>query len=263
MSDVQLGYSHHRVTIEGLDNSASWRGLDPEFRRRLAAMFVASGYRIGLGQGFRNPVAGRAEYLRREAAKARGEHPAPMTPPERSWHSSIPAHGADLVFDDPAAQRWAHEHGHEFGLRDFTDVNREPWHFAPIETPTRRTTNLAPPKLPVLAPGTAPTLPEYKPPTAPKSFPPFDPEHGLLSLWPFAQNKPTLHRGAGDRDAIRYLQAVLVHGCEMHLTIDGHFGHSTEEAVLHLQSFFGLTPDGVVGPQTWAAVDLAAANVTP
>ena len=39
---------------------------------------------------------------------------------------------------------------------------------------------------------------------------------------------------------------------------DGIFGPLTEEAVKELQKAKGLTPDGVVGPRTWAALGVAA-----
>lgn len=39
---------------------------------------------------------------------------------------------------------------------------------------------------------------------------------------------------------------------------DGIFGPLTEEAVKELQKAKGLTPDGVVGARTWAALGVAA-----
>ena len=38
------------------------------------------------------------------------------------------------------------------------------------------------------------------------------------------------------------------------ITDDGFFGPQTEEAVIAAQKLFGLTPDGVVGEQTWDAI---------
>ena len=42
------------------------------------------------------------------------------------------------------------------------------------------------------------------------------------------------------------------------LTIDGKFGAKTEEAVRAFQRDSGLTADGIVGDQTWAALEKAA-----
>lgn len=38
------------------------------------------------------------------------------------------------------------------------------------------------------------------------------------------------------------------------VAVDGIFGSRTQEAVIAFQRFAGLTPDGVVGPQTWNAL---------
>ncbi|NLI59886.1 MAG: peptidoglycan-binding protein [Clostridiales bacterium] len=38
--------------------------------------------------------------------------------------------------------------------------------------------------------------------------------------------------------------------------IDGIFGPLTRSAVVRFQLDNGLVPDGIVGPRTWAAIDL-------
>lgn len=43
--------------------------------------------------------------------------------------------------------------------------------------------------------------------------------------------------------------------CGQHLIVDDHFGELTKLAVQNFQRFFGLTIDGIVGPQTWATID--------
>lgn len=45
--------------------------------------------------------------------------------------------------------------------------------------------------------------------------------------------------------------------------IDGIFGEKTKTAVISFQSAQGLTPDGIIGPQTWGALmKLAAVHGT-
>ena len=53
--------------------------------------------------------------------------------------------------------------------------------------------------------------------------------------------------------AVRHLQQALVdQGYE--IDVDGDFGRATEQAVLAFQEANELDMDGVVGPNTWAAL---------
>jgi N-acetyl-anhydromuramyl-L-alanine amidase AmpD len=47
------------------------------------------------------------------------------------------------------------------------------------------------------------------------------------------------------------------------LTVDGDFGAKTHDAVIAFQHTHGLVTDGIVGPQTWAAIDAAVAALDP
>ncbi|MEO1431309.1 MAG: peptidoglycan-binding protein [Cyanobacteria bacterium J06633_8] len=51
------------------------------------------------------------------------------------------------------------------------------------------------------------------------------------------------------------LQTVLSIGANPVLVIDGVFGAKTKEAVIAFQNQNNLTPDGIVGPKTWAIID--------
>ena len=63
---------------------------------------------------------------------------------------------------------------------------------------------------------------------------------------------PMLERGAEGR-SVRVLQEALVEaGYE--IDVDGDFGRATEQAVLAFQEANDLDVDGVVGPNTWAAL---------
>ena len=64
----------------------------------------------------------------------------------------------------------------------------------------------------------------------------------------------TLKRG-NNGDQVVVLQRLLnVEGYK--LTIDGDFGAKTEAAVMAFQKSHNLTPDGIVGPMTWAAMGI-------
>ncbi|HKQ05832.1 MAG TPA: N-acetylmuramoyl-L-alanine amidase [Blastocatellia bacterium] len=77
----------------------------------------------------------------------------------------------------------------------------------------------------------------------PSAEPPANPGH--------PPGRPTLRRGA---------QSELVEHIQTKLSVtpaNGSFGPKTEAAVREFQRGRGLTPDGIVGPKTWAALDAA------
>jgi putative chitinase len=69
------------------------------------------------------------------------------------------------------------------------------------------------------------------------------------------QPRPVLGRGA-QGDAVVELQNKL-RDLNFAVAIDGDFGPGTEVAVTRFQSENGLAADGIVGPQTWGALDAA------
>lgn len=73
------------------------------------------------------------------------------------------------------------------------------------------------------------------------------------------QTRPVLARGS-QGDAVVQLQNLL-RGLNFAVAIDGDFGPGTEVAVTRFQSENGLTADGIVGPQTWGAMDTATSNL--
>ena len=75
--------------------------------------------------------------------------------------------------------------------------------------------------------------------------------------------RPVLRNGSNG-GAVKELQAKLnAHGASPALSVDGGFGPLTEAAVRAFQTAKGLLVDGVVGSQTWAALDKAPQAVTP
>lgn len=63
-------------------------------------------------------------------------------------------------------------------------------------------------------------------------------------------DEPALRRGDSG-EWVEYLQRLLVSANYSPGTVDGEFGYATEQAVVSVQSSYGLTADGVVGPATW------------
>jgi hypothetical protein len=68
----------------------------------------------------------------------------------------------------------------------------------------------------------------------------------------------------GDRgEWVTYLQQLLTYqGFPLQKT-DGEFGAVTHDQVLQFQQSRGLTPDGMVGKTTWAALGLVEEDVKP
>jgi len=81
----------------------------------------------------------------------------------------------------------------------------------------------------------------------------------LLSIKPdpaWTQQRPTLYWGSTGQD-VRDVQWRLRSWGYYQGPIDGYYGAETYRAVVYFQQRNGLTPDGVVGPATWAALGLA------
>ncbi|MBD2089687.1 peptidoglycan-binding protein [Microcoleus sp. FACHB-1515] len=70
--------------------------------------------------------------------------------------------------------------------------------------------------------------------------------------------------GVGDSgNAVALLQTQLASLGFYQGAIDGEFGSQTEAAVIQFQTSQGLVPDGVVGPQTLAAIDRLTSSPSP
>jgi peptidoglycan hydrolase-like protein with peptidoglycan-binding domain len=65
--------------------------------------------------------------------------------------------------------------------------------------------------------------------------------------------QPTISFGATG-DVVRRLERALRRTPDLGLNVDGVFGAQVETAVKQFQQAAGLVIDGVVGPQTWAAL---------
>jgi putative chitinase len=68
----------------------------------------------------------------------------------------------------------------------------------------------------------------------------------------------TLKRDSRGDDVVALQEALKTHGFDPGMP-DGNFGHGTEAAVIAFQKSEGLTPDGVVGPETRAKLGMPAA----
>lgn len=69
------------------------------------------------------------------------------------------------------------------------------------------------------------------------------------------QYRPILAMGSVGPE-VEFLQRILYSIGYDPGPIDGIFGPLTRSAVVRFQLDNGLVPDGIVGPRTWAAIDL-------
>lgn len=65
--------------------------------------------------------------------------------------------------------------------------------------------------------------------------------------------QPTVQQGAHGH-VVKRVQRALRRTPNLSIVVDGVFGPATRAAVVAFQEGAGLTPDGIVGPLTWAAL---------
>jgi hypothetical protein len=94
-------------------------------------------------------------------------------------------------------------------------------------------------------------LPAPRPPAPPiVPAPPLVPPSGGSTV---TVTVPTIRRGAKG-GWVKKCQAILAANMGQNIAADGDFGSQTDGAVRNVQTFFGLTVDGIVGPQTWTVL---------
>ena len=160
MTGVRLfpyGYGTYliRLSLDDMWKRPSVRMLDPEFSRRLRAMFNAAadeGRELGIGGAGRSSAGQRKVFLERHVEDPTGPiswdgrrwrlkaNAAPAAPPGQSYHEETTPDGGVLAVDLIGDIAWANRNCARFGLRDFSKVGKkpEPWHFQPVEIPTGR-----------------------------------------------------------------------------------------------------------------------------
>lgn len=96
--------------------------------------------------------------------------------------------------------------------------------------------------------------------TPQEQAPPTEPATEPATEEPEAE-QPTVLEEGDQGEAVLALQQQLAELGYWVGPADGHYGHLTEQAVLALQGWEGLTRDGVVGPRTRAALESASRPV--
>lgn len=136
---------------------------------------------------------------------------------------------------------WLKENLLRFGMSwEYTNEGVEDWHV----------------RLHVGASATAAVV-AYEQNDVTSPIPVWDPLNGKYALWPLAVKPRIGPMSTGD--VVLYAQCVIHDKAGGNIPRHGAYDVETMERVKQLQSFFGLTPDGWIGPQeTWPLIDALA-----
>ena len=246
MSLFPYGYRGARLTLDQMMTIPAIRRIDPEFRRRLfAIMQAAADVKVGLGIGSSWRSSTTQEQLFRARYEVAPDGPirwngqrwkhvrgAAAAPPGRSYHESTTEEGGCLAVDMVGNLEWMATHCKAYGLVEFSQVNSEPWHVQPSDIPKGRSSYS----------DRYDPLPVWKLPSPAPPLAPADP--------PLAR---ILRRGMEGRDVAGLQDLLRTNGYSAGIS-DGKFGPRTAEQVRRFQLDQGLTADGIVNQQVWAAL---------
>ena len=277
-----VGYRTEMVTLDELKRRFTPH-MHPEAARRGFAFIESKGGLIGIGSGYRAPgvqpnapgfaAPGKSFHEGQQFPSGLyyvawdmvavnengGNHRAPR------W-AEVPRQGTDAAFD--------------FGVH--MNVGTESWHMQPIELDgwdswvragrpdlghfTFRDDQTQPEPLPEPQPTPVPTPPDPTPipvPEPPMPDPNPTPQPAPQSPAPTPQEitvqftSRNLQQGASGPD-VKFYQGILNRIAGQELTEDGQYGAKTAQAVKNWQTFFGMTVDGVMGPNTQRSLIEAA-----
>ena len=251
-----VGYRTEMVTLDELKRRFTPH-MHPEAARRGFAFIESKGGLIGIGSGYRPP----------------GVQPNKpgFAPPGKSFHEGqdFPSGHYYCAWDMVAVNetggnhrspRWAEvprqgtDAAFDFGVH--MNVGTESWHMQPIELDGWDSwVRAGRPDLghftfrddqtqPEPQPEPVPTPPEPQPQPAPEPTPVPTPQEIIVEF-----TSRLLQQGSSGRD-VAFFQSVLNRIAGQQLTEDGQYGAKTAQAVKNWQTVFGLTVDGVMGPNT-------------
>jgi hypothetical protein len=249
---VPFGYGSQRVSVDRLDDHATWAKLHPDFKRRVLEMFDAANGHVGCGTGWRSDDVQRTIFLQRHTVSAKGTilwegkrwalkpGMAAAAPPGSSFHEGV-NNGAAMAIDIVGDVAWADAHAAQFGLVQFATVNHEPWHFQCTELPH----------------GVKGWIAAGRPqPTQHKPAKPVIEKPAQPTVTPTGAQHPILHLG-DHGPAVATMQGMLIAAGDMKDTPgnhDGRLGPKTQQVLKKFQTEHRLKPDGICGPRTWLAL---------
>lgn len=254
------GYSGRRVTEQELQGFWTWSALHPESRRRHLKMYKvaqAEGVDVGCGGAARSTVQQKTLFMNRYYPCSGGSiywdgrrwckrsGVASAAPPGRSWHEDDALEGYAMAVDNIGNLTWMGQNAHRFGLKDFSDVNSEPWHTQFVELPNGRSSY-------------NPALHKFKTWDFGDDTPDPGPPPTTGYRWP-GTPIPTLALGSTGVQAgklIDVLKFWLWYPTEyMADGNDSKIGVRSVQGIKTMQFALAQTPDGSYGPKTAKAYD--------
>lgn len=245
-------YWDRRVTIDKIVASKTFAGMHPTMQVRVRKLIEASGGKVGLGQGLRDPKQQLQMFLNRHVLDAGGDiyydakrwrrlpGKAPAAPPGRSMHE------IGLAADMTGDMGWIRNNASRFELQTFEKVNNEPWHVQPTELPRGRSSYQ---RNPVWG------LPPWGAPSHDGITRPGPGGSATTSSEPLT---PALRARPGDRGpAVAVLIEALIARellPDAPASRDGVYGTDDAALVEEFQRSKSLEVDGIVGPQTWGSL---------
>lgn len=273
------GYSGQHITLVSIASKNQIKGLNPEVLRRIFCWMIlcaAFGVPLGIGGGARYFAQQEAEFFRRHVTYNTGRSSrtylgvrywllpgmAAYAPPGNSKHeekaSPEGALAADMI--PPSSLSVANQSNQDFGLKDATFVNDEPWHNDPLEQPSSRSKTDAwyaaghtLPVWPIETGNGNVTIVVTEPVTNnPQPYAPPAPKTNdeVVTMHTITAQFAEVKEGSRGTDAAR-VQALLNALSGSDLDIDGYFGTLSTTQLRNVQKFCGLTADGICGPITW------------
>ncbi|MDJ0770575.1 MAG: peptidoglycan-binding protein [Ilumatobacter sp.] len=244
-----------RVSMSRITSSKTFGGLHPKMRDRIQRLMEASGGKVGLGQGLRDPKQQLQLFLSRHYVDPNGKYSydgkkwsrhqgvAAAVPPGRSMHEIGLA--ADLVGD----MGWVRDNAARFDLQTFEHVNNEPWHVQPTELPRGRSSYQRDPEW-GMPPWDGAGGADASPSTPGGSASGGAAAGGALT--------PALRARPGDTGpaATVMIEALIAREllADADASRDGSYDQADRQIVEDFQRSGNLVVDGIVGPQTWGAL---------
>jgi len=253
------GYNGRVRTRDELFQWSHWVNLDPEYQRRALAIMddsATAGDPLGIGEIFRSSttqlqgamarhheVGPTEKYCCLYGGKRYMINPstAHMAFPGKSYHEATTRLQKALAIDWIGGLGFLRANAAKYGLKEFSQVNNEPWHAQPVEIPNSRSRYVM---------ATMDPLKPFALPGAPAPAP--------LKVW--APN-PTMKVNAVTSPPGHVKDFQLK--CNFWgwrdrmgrtLIADDDYGPKSAEACIAMQLALGLLADGIYGPKSQAGL---------